>query len=238
MYKQHEFNHKEMQHFYSQLNNDGYLYIDDLPDDFEHFNFSQEFGKLTPQYDGGIIWSIKADPKYDDHYHSLNTKKLSPHTECYEFEGLPPKYLALWCKQPASCNGGQTTLFDAHSFLSSLQDNDLAVVKSQKVSFVSSSGIQSSALGRNAKHPLISDEVNDNGRDLVRFSRNCMQTESSVINKVADDLVDTFEEDHVSVTWSKNAFLIWDNHRMLHSRTSFQDKKRELRRVWLVPKRV
>lgn len=226
------FTENEISSFKQILSRNGYLYIDSLPENFDHFRFVQEFGKLTPQYDGNIIWSIKADEKFDDHYHSLNTKKLSPHTECYEFPGIPPRYLALWCDIPATCGGGQTTLLDAQPFFDQLDSCERETVENESIKFVSSSGIQSSELGVEANHYLITPR--DNEAPLIRFSKNCVENSSEIIDSIANKFVNEFENKHDAINWKKNAFLIWDNHRVVHSRTEFTDRERELKRVWLV----
>ncbi|MCU0681142.1 MAG: TauD/TfdA family dioxygenase [Polyangiaceae bacterium] len=215
-----------------QLARDGYLYLEDLPEGIDHYALAQTFGRLLPQYDGRYLWSIKADPQFDNLYHSLNTKKLSPHTECYEFEGLPPRYLALWCVRPASCGGGLTTLFDALAFFRSLSPEVRRRAESVRFPFRSSSGIQKSNLARTAEHPFL-DQLPD-GRMCVRFSFNNVDFGADdVMRDAAQSLVDAFESSHVPIRWKRDAFLIWDNQRVLHSRTSYEDRERELRRVWL-----
>ncbi len=215
-----------------RLESDGYLYLEDLPEDFDHLAFAQRFGTLMPQYDGEIVWSIKADPKFDDHYHSLNTKKLNPHTECYEFEGTPPRYLALWCVHPASCGGGLTTLADGYRFIEQLSDSDRRYVSEKRFPYCSSSGIQASNLGRVAEHPMYDTSSQD--RPIVRYSFNCMQRDGDArMEEIAQRFKQFFHDTCVGIEWKKNAFLIWDNFRILHSRTAYKDRARELRRVWL-----
>jgi len=217
--------------YQARLVRDGYLYVD-LPEGADHVAFAQRFGALMPQYDGKEIWSIKADPKFDNHYHSLNTKKLNPHTECYEYAGTPPRYLALWCIETASCGGGQTTLADAYAFVAGLPENEREYVRSKKFRYVSSSGIQASGLGKVAEHHMYDEHSEE--RPIVRFSFNCMDREGDpLMEDIATRCVKFFDDTHVSIHWRKNAFLIWDNYRMMHSRTSYEDRTRELGRVWL-----
>jgi hypothetical protein len=210
----------------------GFVYIEGLPDGFDHVMYAEQLAPLLPQYDGRFVWSIKADPKFDEHYHSLNTKALNPHTECYEYEGIPPQYLALYCVTPPHCGGGHTQLADGYQFVSSLSSNVRDHCSQHKFKFVSSSGIQASNLGKTARHPMYEIGVED--RPIVRFSYNCMERGGdSVVEKVAEDFVDFFASSHHFVEWKKNAFLIWDNFRVLHSRDAFQDRSRELKRLWL-----
>ncbi|MEW5289798.1 GNAT family N-acetyltransferase [Erwinia papayae] len=232
MFTDHGYSKSEIAGFKNELAEKGYLFIQDLPDGFDHLYFSQEFGKLLPQYDGNLVWSIRPKPEFDNHYHSLNTKKLSPHTECYEYPGLPPKYLSLWCVTPSECGGGQTTLLDVLSFFEELSTEEKKVLTEEQINFVSSSGIQSSALGKKALHPIVSEQ-SEGKNPLIRFSRNCVENCSPDVEKIGDKLVAKFEKEHLSIDWKKNSFLIWDNQRLVHSRTAFEDRNRELKRVWL-----
>ena len=220
-----------MERYQQELSEQGFLHIKDLPENIDHYEFAQQFGELMPQYDGRYLWSIQADPKFDDHYHSLNTKKLSPHTECYEYPGEPPRYLALWCVVPASCQGGQTTLMKADQYFSRLNPEDVQHLSDNEYTFSSSSGIQESALGRSAQHRILTRE-DDNL--LIRFSANCIDTSGDQrTQRILEDFVAYFEDNHVAIHWDKGDFLIWDNRRVVHSRTEYSDRARELRRVWL-----
>lgn len=215
-----------------RLEEQGFAFLEAPGDDVDHVELTKQFGALHPQYDGELIWSIKADERFDDHYHSLNTKKLSPHTECYEYPTLPPSYLALWCIQPAACGGGKTTLYDSRAFLEMLAPPELELLRTRKFTFCSSSGIQASKIERTATNPFL--ETRGNGREVLRFSRNCVDLEGDALaESIADRLVEAFERDCVAFEWTPGAFLIWDNHRMLHSRTAYEDRSRELRRAWV-----
>ena len=208
----------------------GYVFLTNLPADFDHLDLLSRFGTLVPQYDGRTVWSIKADARFDDLYHSLNTKELYPHTECYEMPGLPPRFLALWCISPAACGGGSTTLADGYAFVTSLTKAERLVLK-KEFPFVSSAGIQASALGKTATHPVY-DESGPS--PIFRFSFNCMSYHHDpVMVGIAKKCVAFFNTTCRSFEWHKNDLLLWDNYRMLHSRTGFEDRSRELKRVWL-----
>ncbi len=210
----------------------GYLHLTGLPDNFDHVMFAEQFSPLQPQYDGRFIWSIKADPKFDEHYHSLNTKALNPHTECYEFDGTPPEYLVLYCVKPPADDGGKTQLFDAVDFVGKLDTSVQSYISEREFSFVSSSGIQASSLGKTARHKIY--EKRNGGRPILRFSYNCMERNGDQIAEdFSEKMVDQFKTDHKYIRWSKNDFLIWDNFRILHSRDAYQDRTRELKRLWL-----
>lgn len=214
------------------LDANGYAYVDHVPDDFDHVEFLSRLGPLMPQYDGELIWSIQAQERFDNLYHSLNTKPLLPHTECYEFPTVPPKYLALWCLVPASDGGGQTTLADMYAFMDSLDPADRQLLSTKLFRFCSSDGVKDMDLGRVADEPFFLERPGQ--RPIVRFSRNNVDPAGDERLPVLQDLaVEFFDREHVAVDFESGAFLIWDNHRMTHSRTGYTDRRRHLRRVWL-----
>jgi alpha-ketoglutarate-dependent taurine dioxygenase len=214
------------------LDTHGYAYVRDIPGRFDHAAFLAGIGPLMPQYDGELIWSIKAEERYADLYHSLNTKGLHPHTECYEFTGRPPKYLALWCIVTGEDDGGHTTLADMYRFLDTLTARERERLATIRYEFCSSNGVKDMELGRVAEHPFV--EQLEGRPPIVRFSVNNVDPAGdTLLPSVLERAVTYFDEEHVSVGWEPNALLIWDNHRMTHSRTAYTDNRRHLRRVWL-----
>lgn len=214
------------------LDANGYAYVDQVPEGVDYVALLEGVGPLMPQYDGELIWSIQALERFDDLYHSLNTKPLLPHTECYEFPGIPPKYLALWCLTPAEDGGGQTTLTDMYSFLNTLDPAEREHLASHTYQFSSSSGVQDMELGRIADHPFV--ERRPGRPPIIRFSRNNVDPAGDeTLPAVLDRAVEYFDAEHVAVDFEPNALLVWDNHRMTHSRTGYTDRRRHLRRVWL-----
>jgi hypothetical protein len=214
-----------------ELAEKGYLHLENIKSPFE---FAQEFGKLQPQYGGKMVWDVKADPKFDDLYHSLNTKKLFPHTECYEFQGRPPRYLVLWCIEPGKDEeGGETTLFDMANHISLNYPEDFVEsLKEKKFNFCSSSGVRKSNLGEVALNPFIETEGD---HQIHRFSLNNVDLkEEKAVKDFCSDIHDKFEKSKIEIQWKKGGFLIWDNHRMLHSRNEYFDRDRTLQRVWLI----
>lgn len=214
------------------LDANGYAYVDQVPEGFDHVAFLSQLGSLMPQYDGELIWSIQAQDRFENLYHSLNTKPLLPHTECYEFPATPPKYLALWCLVPASDGGGQTTLADMYAFVDSLDPADRQLLSGKNFRFRSSAGVQDMELGRVADAPFFLERPGR--RPIVRFSKNNVDPAGDErLPVLQEQAVEFFDQQHVAVDFEPRAFLIWDNHRMTHSRTGYTDRRRHLRRVWL-----
>jgi alpha-ketoglutarate-dependent taurine dioxygenase len=224
-----------IQEYKEVLRQQGYVNFVEIPDDFNHLELVQQFGDLMPQYDGELVWSIKADPRFADVYHSLNNKPLLPHTECYEFPGLPPKYLALWCIKAPEDRGGQTTLADGYAFLNSLTAKERDKLSSHRYEFHSTAGLQKSNLGGTARHPIYDLSAEE---PIFRYSFACLNVEDNpFIKDIRQRVLDFFEQEQKPIYYQKNSLLIWDNWRMLHARTGFTDQTRHLKRVWLLKSR-
>lgn len=213
---------------------DGYAYVDGVPAEFDHAGWlAANVGPLMPQYDGQTIWSIKAEPRYEGVYHSLNMQPLTPHTECYEWAEVPPRYLALWCVVPGEDSGGQTTLGDGYAFLDTLTAPERELLASRQWQFVSTAGLQEMELGRVARHPIL--ERRPGRSPVLRFTCRCIHDPDGdpFLAEFRERLLGFFDDTHVAVSFEPRALLVWDNHRLLHSRTGYSDPRRHLRRVWL-----
>ncbi|WP_308406797.1 TauD/TfdA family dioxygenase [Streptomyces sudanensis] len=211
------------------LENHGYLYLFDVPDDFDHLGFLRAFGEFVPQYDGQLVWDLKPEPDMDDVYHSRNTRSLVPHTEAYEYPGLPPRYLALWCVRPARGPGGETTLADGYAWLRTFSSEEREIMRTRRYEWTTSEGLVRRGVKWGNRHPILESR---DGVDVLRYSANN-------VNVDGDDFLpgflrsgtEFFEENCIGVRIARNCLLLWDNWRMLHSRTSFKDSGRHLRRV-------
>lgn len=219
---------------HERLAEDGHVYVDGVLAGFDHAGWlAEHVGPLMPQYDGQTVWSIKAEARFEGVYHSLNTQPLLPHTECYEWDGLPPRYLALWCLVPGEDGGGQTTLADGRAFLDTLTAAERDELASRQWDFVSSAGLQEMELGRAARHPIL--ELRPGRPQVLRFTCRCIAdpTGDPFLADMRERLLRFFDDSHLAVTFDPGALLIWDNHRLLHSRTGYSDPRRHLRRVWI-----
>lgn len=222
-----------LESYQASLAKDGFVYIRDQGPDFDYFNVLQDFGRVLRQYDGEAIWSIRSEQRFENTYHSKNTKELQPHSECYEFAGLPPKYLALWCVEPGDEGEGHTHLADIAAFMfDQLDSGQRKQLEEVPFRYFSTDGLQSEQLGIEAHHPMLS--YAGGGEPVVRFSVRCMD-HSSVpgFDKTVDAMREYIERNKVSIAWKRHSLLIWNNHRMVHSREAFRNTERELRRVWL-----
>jgi alpha-ketoglutarate-dependent taurine dioxygenase len=214
--------------FVALLDRHGYVYMDEVPGDFDHVSFCEKFGPLTPQYNGDLVFSVLADERYDHLNHPLTTHAMLPHTDGYEFEGEPPRYLALWCLVPPSDGGGKTTLGDLYAFVKTLGDEERRELASRRYRFVS--GIEETEVDRSAMYPVL--EERGERPPIVRFSYDFVEHDE-FLAEINERMLSYFDRNHVAVAYEPNALLLWDNHRMVHGRTGFLDRERHLRRVWL-----
>jgi alpha-ketoglutarate-dependent taurine dioxygenase len=212
--------------FQRLLNEQGYLYLEEIPDGFDYLGFAEKFGSLIPhKYNGEYIFSIKVDPNLGERYPAFTTGDVEPHTEGYEYEHIPLHYQCLWCVSPARCGGGHTLLADGYSFVNSLTDKEREYITKNKFDFMTPNN-------NIVKHPLY--DVESCEQPIVRFNfSNIKRDTDPYLNDIAKRFLQFFEDEKISINWSKNALLIWDNFRMLHSRTQYQDRDRHLKRVYL-----
>ncbi|AEV81266.1 Gamma-butyrobetaine dioxygenase [Actinoplanes sp. SE50] len=214
------------------LDEHGFVRAVDVPDGFDHAAFLSRFGRFRPGPSGKVIDDIVAEPGMDDVYYGSNRRALLPHTEGYEFAGLPPRYLALWCRTPAAGDGGQTTIFDSRPVLAGLSAAERDFLRRTTFDFVSSEGLRRHGLGQTNRHPML--ETVD-GIELLRFSCNNVRLGErdgparSLIRRV----LDAWDDGHVAVTYARNDLLHFDNWRVLHSRNAYTDPRRHLRRIQL-----
>jgi alpha-ketoglutarate-dependent taurine dioxygenase len=69
---------------------------------------------------------------------------------------------------------------------------------------------------------------------VMRFSYNCVVHEDDeFLLNLRERVLEFFTETHITADYEPNSLLIWNNHRMVHSRTGYTDRNRHLRRIWL-----
>jgi alpha-ketoglutarate-dependent taurine dioxygenase len=214
--------------FREQLDTYGYVYLDKIPDDLDHTAFCRQLGELMPQYDGELYYLIRAEEQFQHLNHSLTTNPLQPHSDGYEFTGQPPRYLALWCLFPPSDGGGRTTLCDLYPFLDTLNERERQELAEHRYRFVS--GIEDTSIERSALHPIL--EERDNQPPIIRFSLDFVEADS-FLHEINERLLSYFDSFHVEIAYETNSLVVWDNFRMVHGRTGYEDQRRQLRRIWL-----
>jgi len=207
----------------------GYAYVRGLPEDFDHPAELTRLGPLVPQYGGALVRDVKPDPEVSDTVvSSANMAELTPHTEWYEFPGLSPRYVALWCVQPAEGPGGETTLADGYRLLDdyTMQERERLTIDIRQ--WRSTPTLAREGVQEVAYHPII--EIH-RSTVLLRFSTLDMLTDDALSQRWVHHGRAFFEANKIGIKIERDGLLLWDNWRMLHARNGFSDPRRHLRRV-------
>ncbi|MEZ0076059.1 alpha-ketoglutarate-dependent taurine dioxygenase [Planotetraspora sp. GP83] len=207
----------------------GYVYMCNVPEEFDPVAFCRKLGGFVPNYSGAVVGDVRPEPGMDDVYHAGNTRSLTPHTEGYDFAITPPRYIALWCVTPCHGAGGETTLADAHRWLEQLGEERREFLRGRTYEWKTTEGIQRLGLDLHTKHPVL--EETDRGT-IVRFScNNLIRDDDDPVAELQLRGREFFDANHVAIEYDRGDMLVWDNWRMLHSRNAFTDTGRHLRRI-------
>lgn len=215
--------------FASLMRKHGYVYMCNVPPEFDPVAFCHRLGPFVPQYTGVLVGDVMPEPGMDDVYHAGNTRSLVPHTEGYDFEGLPPRYMALWCVVPVHGAGGETTLADGYHWIRELQETQVSAMRDLVRRWKTTDGVLRMGLQLFSEHPVLEDHPQGL---ILRFSCNNLlpQGDPHVLG-IQESCRRFFERTHVAVEYERDAMLVWDNWRMLHARNAFTDRGRHLRRI-------
>lgn len=226
------------------LSQQGSCLLENLSDNFDTIGFLQNFSSPIAQHNGEFVYSVKAAPGFEKHSDSKSTNRLKPHTDGSDCDP-PPRWLALWGVQPARCGGGHTQLADCDRFIKSLDIATRQEVETRIYQFKSSSqGIHAKRIHA-VKSSLLS-KLSGADRPIFRFSENLLlhgdyspaldetRVEADAFTQdFCDRLLQFFQEFSTSILIQPNSLLLWDNWRMVHSRTQYRDRERHLLRYWL-----
>jgi hypothetical protein len=215
----------------AQLVRSGYCYVSGIPEDFDYLNALACLGSPVPQYGGALVRDVKLDPAMTNSVVSpLNTAELTPHTEWYEFPGLPPRYVALWCLVPSGGPGGETTLADGYLLLERFTPAERDRMSRDIHKWRSSPVLAREGVEQLVDHPII--EMHDDVT-VVRFSSFDLLAEDELSARYITTGREFFDNSHVAIKIERRAILIWDNWRTMHARNAFSDPRRHLRRILL-----
>jgi alpha-ketoglutarate-dependent taurine dioxygenase len=207
----------------------GYAYIRGLPDGFDHPAALTGLGPLVPQYGGVLVRDITPDPQVSNTVvSSANMAELTPHTEWYEFPGVPPRYVALWCVHPADGPGGETTLADGYRLLDryTIPERERLILDIRQ--WRSRPTLAREGVHQIAYHPIL--EVHGQ-QVLLRFSTLDMHTDDELSRRWVTHGRAFFDATKTAIKIERGGLLVWDNWRMLHARNRFTDPRRHLRRA-------
>lgn len=213
--------------FRDKLSTHGYVVLTNVLDDFDHVSFCSQLGSFVPHINGATIWDIRPEPeKKNTQYYPGSNRTFAPHTECFDFQGLPPRYLALWCVHPADGEGGETTLADTFPWIDQLPISERQRLETVEFDWENPHG---PGLGISSRHPLL-EKIN--GETIVRFScKNLICSNDDPVFILLEQWRKLFDEQHIAVSYKRKDMLVFDNWRMLHGRSGFIDLRRHLRRL-------
>ena len=180
-------------------------------------------------------------PGFDELQYSQSANAITPHTEAPGLDP-PPRYLALHCHRQARCGGGHTVLADGHRFLRSLPEEIRAEAAERPIRFdlAAADGLPA------APAPVWSERPG--GEGILRYSYNVMRDgrlEGPARGHDDLDGLDPFNRElcrrgvtfcrahGVPVLAGDGEVLVFDNWRVLHSRSAFRDRRRHLTRYWV-----
>jgi alpha-ketoglutarate-dependent taurine dioxygenase len=235
-------------HRHEELATQGWTVL--TPEEFAHDveGVLQGFGPIIPQFNGQTAFAITRKPGYEDLPYSQSMNGIGPHTEAPVY-GPPPRYLALHCLRQATCGGGHTGLVDGIEFLQSLQASDPELrewLHDTPVEFVATAKPGEPDQRRVMEYILTPTEAGD----IFRFSYNQFHygdvnpsKQALEQSQVADSDAPLarfarlgeayFIEHNTPVLIPDGCMLIWDNWRMIHARSRYNDPGRHLTRYWL-----
>ena len=216
----------------------GYVVVHDVGNLNAAEQLIRSVGDLIPQYTGRLSHEVTYRPGNDDKAYSQSANTILAHTEAPGWDPSPA-YLALFCHRQARCGGGHTDLLDVRKLIGALHADELALMTDAELLFPGPDG--------GVRSTMLSSDVT--GRTVTRFSYNLLTT-SDYDPRLGDDVSpsmlplgepgrglahhvsDLFGELRTSVLIPDGALLIWDNQRMLHARSEYGDRSRQLTRFW------
>ncbi|WP_033385085.1 TauD/TfdA family dioxygenase [Kibdelosporangium aridum] len=170
--------------FHQLMAEHGYVFVYNVPGTFDHVRFCRGLGEFLPTYTGAVIGDVRPEPDMDDVSHSGNTGSLTPHTQGYDFQVLPPRYLALWCVHPADGRGGETTIADTTPWVNMLTDDQRTALTNTEHEWTTTEGVNRLGLNLHAKHPILEDHPDGLSSDS-RVRTCCALTEMLPLNSNA-----------------------------------------------------
>ncbi|WP_051764913.1 TauD/TfdA family dioxygenase [Saccharothrix syringae] len=213
----------------TSLRDRGYAYVPPPDHDVDYPAEVARLGPLLPQYAGELVRDIRPSLAFEDEEVTpYNTGELRPHTEWYEFPGLPPRYVALWAVRAAEGPGGETTLADGYALLASFSPEEREGLARTAYEWRTSPGRTPERVDRGVVRPVLRHHPDG---AVLRFSTLDLRVRDELSARYVAEGLRFFARHHVAVKVETNGLLIWDNWRMLHSRTAFGDPRRHLRRA-------
>lgn len=221
-----------------ELTNKGYALVERNGGQGHAIKILQKLGTLIPQYHGALEHEVMYRPGFDDKAYSQSNNTILAHTEAPGWSPSP-RFLALYCHKQAQCGGGHTDIFDLQELLPLLNKDEQSLLESIPLHFPGPGGgatrkiLETDRLGsvlRFSFNLLTSGEYDPPLDNIVSH-------QSLPLGKKGFDLAhkinNIFIKNCSSILIPDDALLIWDNQRLLHARSKYEDKNRRLVRYWI-----
>lgn len=226
----------------SALDADGYAVVALPGGQRDAIELLQDIGRFIPQYTGTVEHEVVYRPGNDGRAYSQSRNTIRAHTEAPGLDPSP-RHLALYCHQQARCGGGHTDLLDLRVLEKLLGPAEHALLTGPRLVFPGPASDSDPVLA-----PMLYDD--DHGRPVLRFSYNLLTAadydasldsapppEDLPLGRAGADLAhrvsELFDKYRTQVLIPDGSLLIWDNQRMLHARSQYEDTGRHLTRYWI-----
>ncbi len=183
----------------------------------EHFDF-------IAQYDKNIGHLVTAKLNNPALYNSFSSAAIGFHNDAYDYESVP-RFLALYCEQPAK-KGGDLYVANVAASLSKIAPETLSYLKHRRFYFRTNPANYYGYPEQGVESTIVDNET-------IRFSSSYLEPlippdELSYVEgftKALDSCVTNY-------SLKTGELLLFDNRKMVHRRTGFSGE-RKLYRYWL-----
>lgn len=199
-------------------------------------------GNPTPTDSKQVIWDVKARARESQYITTFSETdhEAAYHTDTQYFP-VPERLFALYCIQPARCNGGHSSILDARALREDLKQNHprlLEALTSKTFPFRVPSAFASSldpGLADVTLAPIFSSDVFMRYRlDMLEKGFQCVpELHDSEARWAIDQLEKLIKKtpNQAEFFMAEDSMVLVDNHLALHARTAFSDHERHLVRI-------
>lgn len=200
----------------TRLRTDGYLFFLQLTKPLKEF--LTLFGGLSFQEDGRQYYVVRAGERLQ----SDDGGSLMPHTDDFNIEGDPPRFVALHCIRPDEDGYGRTSIADGYSWLETLSPSATKLLENLWRYRKGNRWVEKPFLSAIGGHRVLRVSFGH-----LAFAHN------EEMRKVMAGLSRWFGGEAKPVVHRCGSLLIWDNWRIIHGRNAYADLQRELHRYYL-----
>ncbi|MFD9857693.1 TauD/TfdA family dioxygenase [Streptomyces alboflavus] len=222
------------------LEADGHTVVHGLSGQRHAIELLQDIGRFVPQYTGTVEHEVVHRPGNDGRAYSQSRNTIRAHTEAPGWDPSP-RHLALYCHRQARCGGGHTDLLDGRLLEKLLGPAEHALLTGPRLAFPGPGD-------GTVTVPMLYEEAT--GRPVLRFSYNLLTAADydAALDAAPDPELlplglagaalarrvgELFDQYRTRILVPDGCLLIWDNQRMLHARSAYEDAERHLTRYWI-----